>query len=309
MQKWLNKNWTGRKYKRSDGCFVRSSHFKSVSLVMSCFLFRSGLSDWAGWIFQQRWWIEISVEGTPTMQEQAFVWSHGDFCSFPFLTPMSCRFRTICGGPIRVTFARPRTRGGRGGGFMGRRRGFDPNLRCYQCGESGHFSRDCDEVWRHRRRVTRVVSRYVSPSPSRLLSKYSSWNLFTKRHFCPVRQAGTEINWKCWTVSFCHRKCCTLVSWCWHACAPCILELQIFWAVSPRKFGQNFELTWLTWTKGCCSQKQQATVLPLSLNHFPKKDEGHASLVWCDLVHSWKCCDWIKISRLSLIGSGGASRC
>ncbi|GFG36970.1 hypothetical protein Cfor_05391 [Coptotermes formosanus] len=46
---------------------------------------------------------------------------------------------TLCGSRIRVTFARPRTRG-RG------QRGYDPNMRCYQCGERGHFSRDCPDT-------------------------------------------------------------------------------------------------------------------------------------------------------------------
>ncbi|CAE1307892.1 SFRS7 [Acanthosepion pharaonis] len=69
--------------------------------------------------------------------------------------------KALGGSRIRVSLARPRTRGRR-------RRVFDPNLRCYQCGRKGHFFRDCDDSRRFARR------RYMSRSPSRSYSRSRS---------------------------------------------------------------------------------------------------------------------------------------
>ncbi|CAG9864699.1 unnamed protein product [Phyllotreta striolata] len=45
----------------------------------------------------------------------------------------------VAGCRIRVTYARPRTRGSG-------RRFYNSNMRCYQCGYTGHFYRDCPDI-------------------------------------------------------------------------------------------------------------------------------------------------------------------
>lgn len=74
----------------------------------------------------------------------------------------------LCGNRVRVSMALPRTRGRRG------RRGFDPNMRCYTCGESGHFSRDCDGKRFTRYGFSRRRSRSWSPRDRRRRSRSRS---------------------------------------------------------------------------------------------------------------------------------------
>ncbi|CAF1241185.1 unnamed protein product [Adineta steineri] len=100
--------------------------------------------------------------------------------------------RCIGDARIRVSLARPRTRGGSD------RRNFDPNMRCYQCGSRGHFSRDCgndqrnfkrnDNGYRSRsgdRHRERSYSRSRSRSPFRRVTR-------DNRRYSPRRTSSSS---------------------------------------------------------------------------------------------------------------------
>lgn len=60
--------------------------------------------------------------------------SHSFFPFVPFL------LRLLCGSRVRVEMSTGMSRKGRG---RPSRRQFDPNDRCYQCGDRGHYAYDC----------------------------------------------------------------------------------------------------------------------------------------------------------------------
>ncbi|XP_061574819.1 serine and arginine rich splicing factor 7a isoform X3 [Cololabis saira] len=73
--------------------------------------------------------------------------------------------KLLCGSRVRVEMSTGMSRKGRG---RPSRRQFDPNDRCYQCGDRGHYAYDC---YRYSKRGRRSRSRTHSRSRSRSRSR------------------------------------------------------------------------------------------------------------------------------------------
>ncbi|XP_059404015.1 serine/arginine-rich splicing factor 7-like isoform X3 [Carassius carassius] len=90
--------------------------------------------------------------------------------------------KVLCGARVRVEMSNGMSRKSRYG--RPSRRQFDPNDRCYQCGESGHYAYDCYRFSKRRSRRSRSTSRSRSRSHGR---RYRSRSRSNERSGSPGR--------------------------------------------------------------------------------------------------------------------------
>merc|ERR1719489_710632 len=96
----------------------------------------------------------------------------------------------ICGVRARVELSsgkvrpKPWLRGGRGPSRSDGRRAFNPDDRCYECGERGHYAYDCSSSSRRKRSYSRSYSRSRSRSRGRDRDR--------SRSRSPVRQSRSR---------------------------------------------------------------------------------------------------------------------
>ncbi|XP_042612357.1 serine/arginine-rich splicing factor 7-like isoform X2 [Cyprinus carpio] len=90
--------------------------------------------------------------------------------------------KVLCGARVRVEMSNGMSRKSRYG--RPSRRQFDPNDRCYQCGESGHYAYDCYRFSKRRSRRSRSTSRSRSRSRGR---RYRSRSRSNERSGSPAR--------------------------------------------------------------------------------------------------------------------------
>ncbi|XP_077087252.1 serine and arginine rich splicing factor 7a isoform X2 [Siphateles boraxobius] len=90
--------------------------------------------------------------------------------------------KVLCGARVRVELSTGMSRKSRYG--RPSRRQFDPNDRCYQCGESGHYAYDCYRFSKRRSRRSRSTSRSRSRSRGR---RYRSRSRSNERSGSPAR--------------------------------------------------------------------------------------------------------------------------
>jgi len=88
---------------------------------------------------------------------QSKKWMEGELNHFILETIKNLYFRSLAGYRIRVSQARPRVR------QSTTRRRFNTDMRCYQCGQRGHLSRECDDYNRKRRRYSRYLILFNLP--------------------------------------------------------------------------------------------------------------------------------------------------